>query len=85
MRSGQLEREGHVGQPVGAPASGRTIRQPGDHRGEHLLEPSDVLLEEGEDLGLVEALRALLADAIPDPFAPEVVAVPTRGMERALS
>jgi len=35
--------------------------------------------------GLVEALRALLADPLPDPFAPEVVAVPTRGMERWLT
>ena len=34
---------------------------------------------------LVEALRALLADPLPDPFAPEVVAVPTRGMERWLT
>jgi exodeoxyribonuclease V gamma subunit len=35
--------------------------------------------------GLVEALRALLADPLPDPFAAEVVAVPTRGMERWLA
>jgi exodeoxyribonuclease V gamma subunit len=35
--------------------------------------------------GLVEALRALLADPLPDAFAPEVVAVPTRGMERWLA
>src|SRR5829696_7639913 len=35
--------------------------------------------------GLVEALRGLLAEAPDDPFAPEVVAVPTRGMERWLS
>jgi exodeoxyribonuclease V gamma subunit len=35
--------------------------------------------------GLVEALRALLARPLPDPFAPEVVAVPTRGMERWLT
>jgi exodeoxyribonuclease V gamma subunit len=35
--------------------------------------------------GLVEALRALLAAPLPDPFAPEVVAVPTRGMERWLA
>jgi exodeoxyribonuclease V gamma subunit len=35
--------------------------------------------------GLVDALRALLADPLPDPFAPEVVAVPTRGMERWLA
>jgi exodeoxyribonuclease V gamma subunit len=35
--------------------------------------------------GLVEALRALLAEPLPDPFAPEVVAVPTRGMERWLA
>ena len=32
--------------------------------------------------GLVEALRALLAAPADDPFVPEVVAVPTRGMER---
>ena len=32
--------------------------------------------------GLVEALRALLAAPADDPFAREVVAVPTRGMER---
>jgi exodeoxyribonuclease V gamma subunit len=35
--------------------------------------------------GLVDALRALLADPLPDPFAPEVVSVPTRGMERWLA
>lgn len=35
--------------------------------------------------GLVEALRALLAEPLGDPFAPEVVAVPTRGMERWLA
>ena len=35
--------------------------------------------------GLVEALRALLADPLPDPFARELVAVPTRGMERWLT
>jgi exodeoxyribonuclease V gamma subunit len=35
--------------------------------------------------GLVDALRALLADPLPDPFAREVVAVPTRGMERWLT
>jgi exodeoxyribonuclease V gamma subunit len=34
---------------------------------------------------LVEALAALLADPLPDPFAREIVAVPTRGMERWLS
>jgi len=34
---------------------------------------------------LVEALAALLADPLPNPFAPEVIAVPTRGMERWLS
>jgi len=32
--------------------------------------------------GLVEALRGLLAEPAEDPFAPEVVSVPTRGMER---
>jgi exodeoxyribonuclease V gamma subunit len=32
--------------------------------------------------GLVLALRDLLAEAPPDPFAPDVVCVPTRGMER---
>jgi exodeoxyribonuclease V gamma subunit len=35
--------------------------------------------------GLVDALRALLADPLGDPCAPEVVAVPTRGMERWLA
>jgi exodeoxyribonuclease V gamma subunit len=35
--------------------------------------------------GLVDALRVLLADALPDPFAAEVVAVSTRGMERWLA
>ncbi|HEV2812376.1 MAG TPA: exodeoxyribonuclease V subunit gamma, partial [Solirubrobacteraceae bacterium] len=35
--------------------------------------------------GLVEALRDLLAAPPPDPFAPEVVSVPTRGMERWIS
>jgi exodeoxyribonuclease V gamma subunit len=35
--------------------------------------------------GLVEALRAILAVPPDDPFAPEVVAVPTRGMERWLT
>jgi exodeoxyribonuclease V gamma subunit len=35
--------------------------------------------------GLVEALRELLRDPPADPFAPEVVAVPTRGMERWLT
>ena len=35
--------------------------------------------------GLVEALRALLAEPPADPFAPEVVSVPTRGMERWLA
>jgi exodeoxyribonuclease V gamma subunit len=35
--------------------------------------------------GLVEALRALLAEPLGDPFAPEVVSVPTRGMERWLT
>jgi exodeoxyribonuclease V gamma subunit len=34
---------------------------------------------------LVAALRDLLAEPLTDPFAPEVVAVPTRGMERWLS
>jgi exodeoxyribonuclease V gamma subunit len=34
---------------------------------------------------LVDALGALLADPLPDPFAREVVAVPTRGMERWLT
>src|SRR3954464_1231569 len=33
----------------------------------------------------VDALGALLAAPLPDPFAPEVVAVPTRGMERWLT
>ena len=35
--------------------------------------------------GLVDALGALLAAPLDDPFAPEVVAVPTRGMERWLT
>jgi exodeoxyribonuclease V gamma subunit len=35
--------------------------------------------------GLVEALRALLLEPLPDPFAPELIAVPTRGMERWLT
>jgi exodeoxyribonuclease V gamma subunit len=35
--------------------------------------------------GLVEALRELTAEPPPDPFAPEVVAVPTHGMERWLT
>ncbi|MGI8439425.1 MAG: exodeoxyribonuclease V subunit gamma, partial [Thermoleophilaceae bacterium] len=35
--------------------------------------------------GLIEALRALLAEPAADPFAPEVIAVPTRGMERWLT
>jgi exodeoxyribonuclease V gamma subunit len=34
---------------------------------------------------LVDALRALLADPLPDPFAREVVGVPTRGIERWLT
>jgi exodeoxyribonuclease V gamma subunit len=34
---------------------------------------------------LVDALAALLADPLPDPFAREIVAVPTRGMERWLT
>ena len=35
--------------------------------------------------GLIAALRALLADPPADPFAPEVVAVRSRGMERWLT
>ena len=35
--------------------------------------------------GLVDALAALLAEPPADPFAPELVAVPTRGMERWLT
>src|SRR5215210_1912333 len=35
--------------------------------------------------GLVDALAALLGEPLGDPFAPEVVAVPTRGMERWLT
>jgi exodeoxyribonuclease V gamma subunit len=31
---------------------------------------------------LVDALRELLADPPDDPFAPDVVSVPTRGIER---
>ena len=35
--------------------------------------------------GLIDALGALLADPLPDPFATEIVCVPTRGMERWLT
>ncbi len=35
--------------------------------------------------GLITALGALLADPLPDPFAAEIVSVPTRGMERWLT
>ena len=35
--------------------------------------------------GLVDALCALLAEPLRDPFAPELVSVPTRGMERWLT
>ncbi len=35
--------------------------------------------------GLIEALRALFADPPADPFARELVSVPTRGMERWLT
>ena len=35
--------------------------------------------------GLIDALRGVLATPLADPFAPEVVAVPTRGMERWLT
>ena len=35
--------------------------------------------------GLVEALTELLSEPLPDPFAEEVVCVPTRGMERWLT
>ena len=35
--------------------------------------------------GLVEALAELLADPLPDPFEPDVISVPTRGMERWLT
>ncbi|HTU97596.1 MAG TPA: exodeoxyribonuclease V subunit gamma [Solirubrobacteraceae bacterium] len=35
--------------------------------------------------GLADALAALLSESPADPFAPEVVAVPTRGMERWLT
>src|ERR1700709_1386317 len=34
---------------------------------------------------LVAALRDLLGDPLADPFAPEVISVPTRGMERWLT
>src|SRR3954468_9732462 len=34
---------------------------------------------------LVAALTALLSDPLPDPFAQEVISVPTRGMERWLT
>src|SRR3954447_22353573 len=33
----------------------------------------------------MEALRALFVDPLDDPFVPEVIAVPTRGMERWLT
>jgi exodeoxyribonuclease V gamma subunit len=35
--------------------------------------------------GLVEALGALLLEPLSDPFAPELISVPTRGMERWLT
>ncbi|MEJ7717201.1 MAG: exodeoxyribonuclease V subunit gamma [Thermoleophilaceae bacterium] len=35
--------------------------------------------------GLVDALRDLMVEPLSDPFAPEVIAVPTRGMERWLT
>ncbi|HEX4344692.1 MAG TPA: exodeoxyribonuclease V subunit gamma [Solirubrobacteraceae bacterium] len=35
--------------------------------------------------GLVAALRAILVDPLGDPFSPDVVAVPTRGVERWLA
>src|SRR5947209_17163053 len=35
--------------------------------------------------GLAAALAGVLTTPLPDPFAPELVAVPTRGMERWLS
>src|SRR3954469_14565748 len=35
--------------------------------------------------GLIEALRGLLAEPPADPFAPELICVPTRGMERWLT
>src|SRR4051812_48093600 len=35
--------------------------------------------------GLIDALGELLADPLPDPFAADVIAVPTRGMERWLT
>ena len=35
--------------------------------------------------GLLDALRALLLNRLIDPFTPEVIAVPTRGMERWLT
>src|ERR1700731_3507780 len=34
---------------------------------------------------LAEALAAVISDPLPDPFAPEVISVPTRGMERWLT
>src|SRR4051794_5778852 len=34
---------------------------------------------------LVDALGTLLSDPLPDPFATEIVSVPTRGVERWLS
>jgi exodeoxyribonuclease V gamma subunit len=35
--------------------------------------------------GLVQALRGVLHDPLADPFAPELISVPTRGMERWLT
>jgi exodeoxyribonuclease V gamma subunit len=35
--------------------------------------------------GLVDALRGVLLEPLEDPFAPEVISVPTRGMERWLT
>src|SRR3954464_4020555 len=73
---------GHAaGRPTGTPArrAAHPPRRPGRlHavRPLHRAERADAL---------VEALAALLAEPPPDPFAPELVAVPTRGMERWLT
>ncbi len=72
-----LERE-HVtvyAEP-GARASGRRPNVAAPMLHVHRAERAD---------GLVDALAALLAQPLEDPFAPEVIAVPTRGMERWLT
>jgi len=71
------------GQAGSLPEGGRARRAPG-----HLvlsLRPMLHLHRAERADGLVEGLRALLAEPPDDPFAPEVVSVPTRGMERWLA